>query len=44
MRAGRASTTLRPGSWTGMLELEDNAFDVSGSQFGVMLFPNLPRA
>jgi len=26
------------------LELEDNAFDVSGSQFGVMLFPNLPRA
>src|SRR5690348_5724132 len=26
------------------LELEDNAFDVSGSQFGVMLFPNPPRA
>lgn len=26
------------------LELEDDAFDVSGSQFGVMLFPDLPRA
>ncbi len=25
------------------LELEDGAFDVSGSQFGVMLFPDLPR-
>ena len=25
------------------LELEDNAFDVSGSQFGVMLFPDMPR-
>jgi steroid delta-isomerase-like uncharacterized protein len=26
------------------LELEDNLFDVSGSQFGVMLFPDLPKA
>jgi ubiquinone/menaquinone biosynthesis C-methylase UbiE len=26
------------------LELEDNTFDVSGSQFGIMLFPDLPRA
>ena len=26
------------------LELEDETFDVSGSQFGVMLFPELPRA
>ncbi len=26
------------------LELEDDTFDVSGSQFGVMLFPDLPRA
>lgn len=26
------------------LELEDNRFDVSGSQFGVMLLPNLPKA
>ena len=26
------------------LELEDDAFDVSGSQFGVMLFPDLPHA
>ncbi|WP_227353036.1 class I SAM-dependent methyltransferase [Haladaptatus salinisoli] len=26
------------------LELEDDAFDVSGSQYGVMLFPDLPRA
>jgi ubiquinone/menaquinone biosynthesis C-methylase UbiE len=25
------------------LELEDNTFDVSGSQFGVMLFPDMPR-
>ena len=25
------------------LELEDDAFDISGSQFGVMLFPDLPR-
>jgi ubiquinone/menaquinone biosynthesis C-methylase UbiE len=24
------------------LELEDNTFDVSGSQFGVMLFPDMP--
>ncbi|MDX6592695.1 MAG: hypothetical protein QOJ13_1891 [Gaiellales bacterium] len=26
------------------LDLEDNTFDVAGSQFGVMLFPDLPRA
>lgn len=26
------------------LELEDNTFDVVGSEFGVMLFPDLPRA
>jgi ubiquinone/menaquinone biosynthesis C-methylase UbiE len=26
------------------LELQDNAFDVAGSQFGVMLFPDMPRA
>lgn len=26
------------------LEIEDDAFDVAGSQFGVMLFPDLPRA
>ena len=26
------------------LELEDNLFDVSGSQFGVMLLPDLPKA
>lgn len=25
------------------LELDDDCFDVSGSQFGVMLFPDLPR-
>lgn len=25
------------------LELEDNTFDISGSQFGVMLFPDMPR-
>jgi ubiquinone/menaquinone biosynthesis C-methylase UbiE len=25
------------------LELDDDAFDVAGSQFGVMLFPDLPR-
>ncbi|WP_336346044.1 class I SAM-dependent methyltransferase [Halalkalicoccus ordinarius] len=26
------------------LDLEDDTFDVSGSQYGVMLFPDLPRA
>ncbi|MGH2369079.1 MAG: class I SAM-dependent methyltransferase, partial [Chloroflexota bacterium] len=26
------------------LDLEDDTFDISGSQFGVMLFPDLPRA
>lgn len=26
------------------LELEDDTFDVSGSQYGVMLFPDLPQA
>lgn len=26
------------------LALEDNRFDISGSQYGVMLFPDLPRA
>ena len=25
------------------LDLPDNSFDISGSQFGVMLFPDLPR-
>ena len=25
------------------LELKDNSFDVAGSQFGVMLFPDMPR-
>jgi ubiquinone/menaquinone biosynthesis C-methylase UbiE len=25
------------------LDLEDDSFDVSGSQFGIMLFPDLPR-
>jgi ubiquinone/menaquinone biosynthesis C-methylase UbiE len=25
------------------LELEDNGFDMAGSQFGVMLFPDMPR-
>ena len=25
------------------LELEDNTFDLAGSQFGVMLFPDMPR-
>lgn len=26
------------------LELENDSFDISGSQYGVMLFPNLPQA
>ncbi len=26
------------------LELEDDSFDMAGSQFGVMLFPDMPRA
>lgn len=25
------------------LEIEDNTFDIAGSQFGVMLFPDMPR-
>jgi ubiquinone/menaquinone biosynthesis C-methylase UbiE len=25
------------------LELDDNSFDMAGSQFGVMLFPNMPK-
>jgi ubiquinone/menaquinone biosynthesis C-methylase UbiE len=25
------------------LELKDNTFDIAGSQFGVMLFPDMPR-
>lgn len=27
-----------------VLDLDDNTFDISGSQFGVMLFPDMPRA
>lgn len=27
-----------------VLELEDNTFDITGSQFGIMLFPDRPRA
>ena len=27
-----------------MLDLDDNNFDVAGSQFGVMLFPDMPKA
>lgn len=27
-----------------VLELDDDTFDISGSQFGVMLFPEMPRA
>lgn len=26
------------------LQLEDNSFDIAGSQFGVMLFPDMPKA
>jgi ubiquinone/menaquinone biosynthesis C-methylase UbiE len=25
------------------LELDDDSFDIAGSQFGVMLFPDMPR-
>ena len=25
------------------LELDDNSFDMAGSQFGVMLFPDMPK-
>ena len=27
-----------------VLQLDDNSFDMAGSQFGVMLFPDMPRA
>ena len=38
----RASSTLRPASWTVGAQLDDNSFDMAGSQFGVMLF-DMPK-
>lgn len=43
-RARREGLTLETAAMDGhALELEDDTFDVAGSQFGVMLFPDMPR-
>lgn len=43
-RAGKEGLSLEGLVMDGhALELEDDAFDISGSQYGVMLFPDLPR-
>ncbi|MCH8111656.1 MAG: methyltransferase domain-containing protein [Proteobacteria bacterium] len=43
-RAGKEGLDLETRVMDGhALELEDNTFDISGSQFGVMLFPDMPR-
>jgi pimeloyl-ACP methyl ester carboxylesterase/ubiquinone/menaquinone biosynthesis C-methylase UbiE len=44
-RAGEEGLSLEARVMDGhALDLADDRFDVSGSQFGVMLFPDLPRA
>jgi len=43
-RARKESLTLETRVMDGhALELEDDSFDMAGSQFGVMLFPDMPR-
>ena len=43
-RAGKEGLSLEGRVMDGhALELDDDTFDISGSQFGVMLFPDLPR-
>ena len=43
-RAGKEGLSLEAHVMDGhALDLEDDTFDISGSQFGVMLFPDLPR-
>lgn len=43
-RARREGLTIETRVMDGhALELEDNSFDVAGSQFGVMLFPDMPK-
>jgi ubiquinone/menaquinone biosynthesis C-methylase UbiE len=43
-RANKEGLTLETRVMDGhVLELADNTFDVAGSQFGVMLFPDMPR-
>lgn len=43
-RAGKEGVSIQTRIMDGhALELEDNTFDVAGSQFGVMLFPDMPR-
>jgi SAM-dependent methyltransferase len=44
LRARRENVNIQTRVMDGhALELEDNSFDVAGSQFGVMLFPDMPR-
>ena len=44
-RAGREGLDVETRVMDGhALELDDDSFDVAGSQYGVMLFPDLPRA
>jgi ubiquinone/menaquinone biosynthesis C-methylase UbiE len=44
-RAGREGLSIETAVMDGhALELDDNSFDMAGSQFGVMLFPDMPRA
>jgi ubiquinone/menaquinone biosynthesis C-methylase UbiE len=43
-RARREGLTVETRVMDGhALELDDNSFDLAGSQFGVMLFPNMPK-
>ena len=44
LRARRENLNIQTRVMDGhALELEDNSFDAAGSQFGVMLFPDMPR-
>jgi ubiquinone/menaquinone biosynthesis C-methylase UbiE len=44
LRAQRENLNIQTRIMDGhALDLEDNIFDVAGSQFGVMLFPDMPR-
>jgi ubiquinone/menaquinone biosynthesis C-methylase UbiE len=44
MRAEKEHLNIKTRVMDGhMLDLEDNSFEIAGSQFGVMLFPDMPR-
>src|SRR5687767_10642743 len=43
-RAGQEGLTVETRVMDGQaLQLDDNSFDLAGSQFGVMLFPDMPK-